>query len=162
MMAADSLPSARTHFRSPMEWHRDNFTVSCDPARLDRAAITEFLRSSYWARGIPADTVDQSIEHSLCFALLDGECQIGFARVISDYATIAYLGDVFVLTDYRGRGLGKWLIECVTGHPELQGLRRWVLATRDAHGLYAQFGFTPLRKPEIFMERFDPDVYARD
>lgn len=104
-------------------------------------------------------TVQRSLENSLCFALLDGERQVGFARVISDYATIAYLGDVFVLPEYRRRGLGKWLIECVVGHPSLQGLRRWMLGTRDAHGLYEQFGFTPLKRPETFMERHDPDVY---
>jgi len=145
-----------------MEWHRDKFTVSCDPAKLDPAVITEFLSSSYWARGIPVETVEKSIAHSLCFGLLDGDRQIGFARIITDYATFAYLADVFVLPDFRGLGLAKWLIECVVGHPELQGLRRWVLGTRDAHGLYARFGFTPLKKPEIFMERHDPDVYLRD
>jgi GNAT superfamily N-acetyltransferase len=95
----------------------------------------------------------------LCFALLDGHRQVGFARVISDYATIAYLNDVFVLSEYRGRGLSKWLMECITSHPELQGLRRWMLATRDAHGLYEKFGFTPLKKPEVFMERHNPGVY---
>jgi GNAT superfamily N-acetyltransferase len=121
--------------------------------------IAQFLASSYWANGIPADTVVRSLEHSLCFALLAGDRQVGFARVISDFATIAYLGDVFVLPEYRGRGLAKWLMECVLGHPDLQGLRRWILATRDAHGLYQQLGFTPLKKPETFMERHDPDAY---
>jgi GNAT superfamily N-acetyltransferase len=96
----------------------------------------------------------------LCFALLDGDRQVGFARVISDHATIAYLGDVFVLPEYRGRGLAKWLVECVTSHSELQGLRRWILATSDAHGLYEKFGFTPLKNPGNFMERHDPTVYA--
>ncbi len=141
-------------------WVNGKFTVSCDLARMDRALIAEFLASSYWAKGIPAATVERSLAHSLCFALLDGDRQIGFARVISDYATIAYLGDVFVLPECRGRGLSKWLMECIVSHSELQGLRRWILATRDAHGLYEQFGFTPLRKPEIFMERHDPDVYG--
>jgi GNAT superfamily N-acetyltransferase len=144
-----------------MEWVRDQFTISCDPARLDRAVITEFLASSYWGKGIPAEVVAKSIEHSLCFALLDGDRQIGFARVMSDRATFAYLADVFVLPEYRGAGLGKWLIECVTSHPELQGLRRWLLGTRDAHGLYRQFGFAALKKPEFLMERFDPDIYQR-
>jgi GNAT superfamily N-acetyltransferase len=144
------------------DWVRDTFTITCDPAKLDVAVIAQFLASSYWAQRIPADTVAKSLQHSLCFALLDGERQIGFARVISDRATIAYVGDVFVLPEYRGRGLGTWLMECVLGHPELQGLRRWLLATRDAHGLYEKFGFTPLKRPEIFMERHDPDVYVRD
>jgi GNAT superfamily N-acetyltransferase len=145
-----------------MEWVRDEFTVSCDPARLDHAMVAEFLTSSYWARGIPPGTVARSLAHSLCFALLKTERQIGFARVISDYTTIAYLGDVFVLPQYRGAGLGKWLMACVLDHPQLQGLRRWILATRDAHALYAQYGFTPLRAPELFMERHDPRVYVRE
>jgi GNAT superfamily N-acetyltransferase len=143
-----------------MKWIRDTFTVTSDRAKLDLAVIAEFLASSYWAKGIPAATVEKSLESSLCFALLDGERQIGFARVISDRATIAYLGDVFVLPEYRGKGLGKWLIECVVSHPELQGLRRWILATRDAHGLYEKFGFTPLKRPEIFMELHNPNVYG--
>jgi GNAT superfamily N-acetyltransferase len=144
-----------------MSWVRDQFTVTCDPSKLDRAMIAEFLASSsYWAKGIPAATVEKSLEGSLCFALLDRDRQVGFARVVSDHATIAYLADVFVLPEYRGKGLAKWLMQCIVAHPSLQGLRRWVLATRDAHGLYEQFGFTPLKKPEIFMERHDPNVYA--
>ncbi len=143
------------------EWSRDDFTVSCDPAKLDQAVVTGFLAESYWARGIPAATVRRSIEGSLCFALLAGERQIGFARVITDRTTIAYLGDVFVLPEYRGKGLGKWLIGCVLAHPQLQGLRRWVLVTADAHGLYQQFGFKPLARPEGFMERHDPQIYSR-
>lgn len=143
-----------------MEWTKDNYTVSCDPAKLDIAMVGEFLASTYWARGIPPATVEKSLNGSLCFALLYGERQIGLARVITDYATIAYLGDVFVLPEYRGRGLSKWMMDCVVNHPGLQGLRRWILATSDAHGLYEQFGFKALKKPEIFMERHDPDVYG--
>ncbi len=141
-------------------WVNSTFTVTCDPAKMDRAVIAEFLASSYWATGIPPATVERSLAHSLCFALLNGDRQIGFARVISDYATIAYLGDVFVLREYRGRGLSKWLMECVTSHPDLQGLRRWILATRDAHSLYEKFGFTPLKNPEVFMELHNPNVYG--
>ena len=144
-----------------MEWTRDNFSVTCDPAELDLAVITEVLSSSYWASGIPPDTVKKSVANSLCFGLFDQDRQIGFARVISDYATIAYLGDVFVLPKYRGLALDKWLIDCIVGHQELQGLRRWILATRDAHRLYATFGFTPLKRPEIFMEVQDPNVYRK-
>ena len=96
----------------------------------------------------------------MCFALLQGERQVGFARVVSDCATFAYLADVFVLPDFRGRGLATWLLTCVLGHPELQGLRRWILGTRDAHGLYRKLGFTPLLRPDIFMERHDPNVYG--
>jgi GNAT superfamily N-acetyltransferase len=145
-----------------MTWTRDIFTVTCDPAKLDHAMIAGFLASTYWAKGIPAAVVEKSLKHSLCFALLEADRQIGFARAISDYATFAYLADVFVLPEYRGRGLAKWLMECIVSHPELQGLRRWTLATRDAHGLYEQFGFTPLSKPEIFMERHDPNVYSKE
>ncbi len=142
-----------------LEWSRDGFTVSCDPAKVDRAVVTEFLTSSYWAQNIPAATVARSIDGALCFALLDGNRQIGFARVITDRATIAYLGDVFVLPDYRGRGLGKWLVDCVLEHPELQGLRRWILITRDAHDIYAARGFKPLARPEGYMELHNPNVY---
>lgn len=140
-------------------WIKDSFTVTTDPARLDLAVIHGFLASSYWAKGIPLPTVERSLRHSLCFSLLDGTRQVGFARVVSDHATYAYIGDVFVLPAYRGRGLSKWLMACVTSHPELQGLRRWSLATADAHGLYEQFGFTALKKPENAMERHNPDVY---
>lgn len=143
-----------------MNWVRDSFTITCDPAKLDHALIARALASSYWARGIPAAIVEKSLAHSLCFALLEGDRQVGFGRVVSDYATFAYLGDVFVLPDYRGRGLAKWLIECIVSHPQLQGLRRWLLATRDAHGLYRRFGFAPLANPGVFMERHDPNVYG--
>jgi len=141
-------------------WVRDTFTVTCDPAKLDRGVIAEFLASSYWAKGIPRATVEKSLEGSLCFALLDGDRQVGFARVISDRATIAYLGDVFILPEYRGKGLAKWLMGCVMSHPDLQGLRRWMLATRDAHGLYEQFGFTPLKNPDRFMELHKANPYG--
>jgi len=143
-----------------MQWTRDNFTVTDDPERLDREVIWRFLSSSYWAKNVPAATVDRSLANSLCFTLLDGARQVGFARVVSDRATLAYLGDVFVLDEYRGRGLGTWLIGCVLGHPDLQGLRRWILATRDAHDLYRKLGFTPLKDPARFMELHDPNVYG--
>ena len=136
-----------------MEWKRDQFTISTDKERLDRAAIHEFLRTSYWARGIPRQVVDRSIENSLCFGLYDGERQIGFARVISDFATFAYLSDVFVLDSHRGRGLGTWFMEVVLSHPDLRNLRRWMLATADAHGLYRKVGFTELSRPERIMEK---------
>jgi GNAT superfamily N-acetyltransferase len=143
-----------------MEWTREEFTVSDDAARLDRKVIERFLTGSYWAKNIPSATLDKSLRNSLCFALLEGGRQIGFARVVSDRATFAYLADVFVLPEFRGRGLATWLLTCVLAHPELQGLRRWVLATRDAHGLYRKLGFTPLKRPDIFMERHDPNVYG--
>jgi GNAT superfamily N-acetyltransferase len=143
------------------QWQRDGFTVSCDPARIDAALVADFLGGSYWAAGIPLETVRRSIAGSLCCALLDGARQIGFARAITDRATIAYLADVFVLPEYRGRGLGKWLVECVLAHPELKGLRRWVLVTRDAHELYRRVGFQPLARPEFFMELHDRQAYSR-
>ena len=136
-------------------------TVDTDKRRLDVERIHAFLTTSYWAKGIPLDVVRRSIERSLCFGLYDVDEQVGFARVVSDGATFAYLADVFVLDSHRGRGLGKLLVSEVLAHPELQGLRRWVLATRDAHALYAQHGFTPLSNPQRFMERHDPDVYQR-
>lgn len=141
------------------EWTRDGFTVSTDPERLDRALVHEFLTESYWSPGIPRDVVERSIENSLVFGLYEGVHQIGFARTITDRATFAYLADVFVLSEYRGRKLGEWLVECACAHPDLQGLRRWVLLTRDAHGLYQKFGFTGVAQPDRYMERWDPEVY---
>jgi len=126
---------------------------------IDHAVVTDFLAASYWSQGIPASIVSKSIEGSLCFALRDETRQIGFARVISDRATIAILNDVFVLPEFRGRGLGKWLVECAMSHPELQGMKAWVLVTRDAHELYGQFGFKALARPERYMELRNPNVY---
>ena len=143
-----------------VESRRAEFVISTDRTRLDLDAIHGFLTNCYWAKGIPREVVARSIEQSLCFGVYDGSgAQVGFARVISDFATIAYVGDVFVLDTHRGRGLGKWLMESITRHPALQNLRRWILTTRDAHGLYAQVGFTPVQSPERFMELHQPDVY---
>jgi GNAT superfamily N-acetyltransferase len=142
------------------DYRKGDFLISTDRSRLDVDAIHAFLTACYWAKGIPKETVIRSIENSLCFGLYGAGEQAGFARVVSDYATYAYIGDVFVLEAYRGRGLAKWLMECIVSHPSLQGLRRWTLATRDAHSLYAQFGFTPLRAPDRWMERHDSNVYA--
>ncbi|HTO87317.1 MAG TPA: GNAT family N-acetyltransferase [Thermoanaerobaculia bacterium] len=144
-----------------MEWTRGALTISTDQARLDREAIHEFLRNSYWARGIPRTVVDESIENALCFGLYEGGRQVGFARVITDFATFAYLSDVFVIESHRGLGLSKWLMEVIMGHPQLQNLRRWMLATRDAHGLYEQFGFRSPSNPERLMEIVDMDIYLR-
>lgn len=138
----------------------EEFLVTTDRERLNLEAIHSFLAAhSEWARGIPRAALEKSIRHSLCFGLFQGDQQIGFARVISDLATIAYLGDVYVLPAFRGRGLSKWLMECVSSHPDLQNLRRWILVTDDAHGLYQKYGFTQLAHPESFMERHNPDVY---
>jgi GNAT superfamily N-acetyltransferase len=144
-----------------VDWARGSLTISTDPARVDRKLVHEILTSSYWAEGIPRDVVDRSIDNSLVFGLYEGLAQIGFARVITDRSTFAYLSDVFVLDSHRGKGLGKWLMEAVMGHPDLQGLRRWTLATRDAHGLYRQFGFESVAKPDRLMEILDADIYRR-
>jgi len=144
-----------------MECRRGEFLISTDPDRLDVHLIHSFLTDSYWARGIPLEVVARSIQNSLCFGIYANGKQVGFARVISDFATYAYVGDVFVLESCRGHGLGKWMMESIMRHPRLQELRRWTLLTRDAHGLYAQFGFTPLKAPERYMELHDPEVYQR-
>ncbi|MBC7892253.1 MAG: GNAT family N-acetyltransferase [Sphingobacteriaceae bacterium] len=142
------------------ELQRDGFTLSTDPARLQILVIHEFLsQHSYWAEGIPLEMVQRSIENSLCFGLYLNTDQVGFARVISDQATFAYLADVFILPEFRGRGLSKWLVACILQHPNLQGLRRWLLATADAHALYAQAGFAPLDKAERWMEVARPGIY---
>jgi GNAT superfamily N-acetyltransferase len=143
------------------EYREGRFLVSTDRSWLDLDLIHGFLTDCYWAKGIPREIVARSIENSLCFGVYDEGKQIGFARVISDCATYAYIGDVFVIESHRGKGIGKWLMECIVRHPSLQNLRRWSLVTEDAHGLYAQFGFTPLRSPERYMEVLDADVYKR-
>ncbi len=142
------------------ESRRGEFLISTDRARLDLDVIHGFLTNCYWAKGIPREVVARSIEHSLCFGVYDGSgAQVGFARVVSDFATVAYLGDVFVLESHRGRGLSKWLMECIMRHPALQNLRRWILLTRNAHGLYACYGFAPLKSPARYMELHQPNVY---
>ncbi len=143
-----------------MEYRSGECVISTNRERLDLDVVHGFLTNCYWAKGIPREVVARSIEHSLCFGIYDGDgSQIGFARVVSDFATVAYLGDVFVLESHRGRGLSKWLMECVVQHPALQNLRRWILLTRDAHGLYSQFGFTSVQAPERYMELHRPDIY---
>ena len=143
-----------------MEWTREGLTVSTDRDRLDRDAIHRFLAASYWARGIPRDVVDRSIENSVCFGLYAEEKMIGFARAITDAATFGYLSDVFVLPSHRGRGLATWFMEVVMSHPDFRGIRRWMLATADAHGLYRKVGFTELSRPERIMEKLLPDAYG--
>jgi GNAT superfamily N-acetyltransferase len=145
---------------TPYDAHRAPHSISTDPARLDLDAIWGWLRGSYWSPGIPRETVERAIRHSIPFGIFEGQRQVGFARVITDRATFAYLADVFIDPASRGRGLATWLMEVITAHPELQGLRRWVLATRDAHGLYAKFGFRPLARPELFMELHRPNAYG--
>ncbi len=144
-----------------MEWTRDGFTISTDPGRLDREAIHRFLAASYWAPGIPREIVDRSIENSMPFGVYEGAGQVGFARVITDRATFAYLADVFILESHRGKGLGVWLMETIRSHPQLQNLRRWALFTKDAHGLYRKVGFREIEDPPRCMEIIDRGIYAR-
>ena len=136
------------------------YTISTDPARLDVTAIHAYLARSYWSPGIPREVVERAIAGSLCFGIYtEAGAQIGFARVVSDCATYAYLCDVYVLEEHRGKKLGHWLVETILAHPSLQGLRRFALATRDAHGLYEQYGFKVVVEPEKHMEIFHPDIY---
>jgi len=150
---------ASAHDGTPLERTVDGFLISTDAARLDLDVIHSFLSTAYWAEGVPREVVARSIANSLCFGVYDGAKQIGFARVVTDYATFAYLGDVFIIEPYRGRGLSKALMDTAISHPHLRGLRRWLLGTADAHGLYRKFGFAESRYPERQMERSDPDVY---
>lgn len=142
-----------------LEKARPPFLVSNDPAKLDLEVIHGFLSNSYWSPGIPLAVLQRAVAGSLCFGLYHNGSQIGFARIVTDHATFAYLCDVFVLEEYRGRGLGHWLIRTLTEHPDLKALRRMVLVTRDAHGLYEKFGFCPLVRPEGYMELHRPNVY---
>jgi len=143
-----------------MERRRGEFLITTNRARVDLNLVHGFLTNSYWAKGIPREVVARSIEHSLCFGIYEVVgAQVGFARVVGDFATVAYLGDVFVLESHRGRGLSKWLMQCIVEHPALQNLRRWILLTRDAHELYSKFGFTAVKAPERYMELHRANVY---
>jgi len=141
----------------------DNFIITTDKSKMDIIAIHDFLsKYSGWSNNIPFDRVKTSIENSLNFGLFHNDKQIGFARVISDYSTIAYLGDIYVADNYRGQGLSKKLMDCVMTHPNLQGLRRWILLTSTADWLYKKYGFIKIPKPEIYMENYNPNVYRTD
>lgn len=145
------------------ELTRDGYTISTDPARLDVETIHQYLSSdSYWAKNIPLDTVRRSLQHSFCFGVYHGKKQVGLARLVTDKTTFAYLCDVFILPEHRGKGLSKWLLSVIHTHPDLQGFRRWLLGTKDAHGLYAQFGWTRLPEDVVprIMQRHFPDVYS--
>ena len=148
----DAMEGSVEHVRGP-------YTISTDPARLDAAAIHRFLDASYWAAGIPLDTLRRSLEGSLCFGLYHDGDQVGFARVVTDRATFAWLCDVWIEEPHRGEGLGQWLVETIVGHPDLQGLRRFLLATRDAHSLYARCGFQAPARPDAYMEMYRPDIH---
>jgi GNAT superfamily N-acetyltransferase len=144
-----------------INFRKDGYLISTDRATLDLDYIHDYLSNqSYWASGIPLETVKKSIEGSFCFGMFDQKKQIGFARVITDYATYGYLADVFIDEQYRKQGLSKWMMEVILSHPDLQGFRRWMLGTRDAHSLYAKFGFGPLENPERVMQKHNPMVYS--
>jgi GNAT superfamily N-acetyltransferase len=140
-------------------WERGDYVISTDRSRLDVELIHDFIsNTSYWGQGRTVEVVQRSLDNSLNFGIYSDNKQVGFARVVTDYATFAWIADVFVLPEHRGRGLSKWLMEVVISHPRLQGFRRWVLATKDAHSLYARFGFIPMHRPERWMERPDPNM----
>lgn len=141
------------------EWKLGEFTISTDDERLDVSIIHDFISNqSYWGQGRKVETVQRALDNSFNFGLYKGDQQIGFARVVTDFATFAWVADVFVLEEHRGHGLAKWLMETILAHPQLQQFRRWVLATKDAHDLYRRFGFHELKKPERWMERPDPNM----
>ncbi len=136
------------------EVHRDQFTISTDPARLDMDAVVDMLTRAYWAVGRPREKTERAYQNSLVFGIYDGDRQVGMARVVTDYSIFAYLCDVFVHEDYRSRGLGKWLMQTIMEHPDLKDMRRWLLVTSDAHGLYSQYGFSIIEDPERWMQLF--------
>lgn len=143
-----------------MKQRKGDYEIDTDKRRLDLAAIQSFLsQEAYWAKSRTMEQTLTAIENSLCFGLYHGRQQVGFARVVTDRATFAYVGDVYVLGEHRGRGLSKWLMQTIVDQPDMQNLRRWLLATRDAHGLYAQYGFNALVHPDRWMERTAPDAY---
>lgn len=145
-----------------IEVKRESFTISSDPKLLNVDFVHKFLREeSYWAKNIPREVVQKSIDHALCYGVYEEGRQVGFARVITDYSTVAYLSDIFIIESYRGKGLSKWLVEVIMSHPELQHLRRWMLLTLDAHDLYRKFGFEHPKNPEWYMEKVTPNVYQK-
>lgn len=150
------------HTSSNYELHNAGFTITTDPTRLDIQFVHSFLSNqSTWAKGIPLEILERSIRNSLCFGVYYEQTQVGFARIISDFATIAYLGDVFIENAHRGFGLSKWLMQAILSHPDLQGMRRWILVTADAHELYKKYGFEQLANPDTYMEIYNPAIYSK-
>ncbi len=158
-MPQESKASARMSEATGLTWRKGDYLISTDPTRLNIPLIHDFISTqSYWGQGRRIETVQRALDNSLTFGLYKHDEQVGFARVVTDYCTFAWLADVFVVEGHRGMGLSKWLMEVIISHPELVNMRRWVLATKDAHGLYAQFGFEPLLQPERWMEWFNDQV----
>jgi N-acetylglutamate synthase-like GNAT family acetyltransferase len=144
------------------EWQRGDYVISTDKTRLDLEVIHHFLTTSYWAKDISLEKMKRALENSLVFGIYRADQQVGFARLVTDYATFAYLDDVFILEPFRGQGLSIWLLDVIQAHPDVQGLRRWLLLTADAQGLYQKVGFTAPQRPERFMEIVVPDIYTRE
>ena len=144
------------------EWRRGDYVISTDQTKLDFEVIYHFLTTSYWAKDISLERVKRALEHSLVFGLYRENQQVGFARLVTDYATFAYLDDVFIVEAFRGQGLSIWLLNVIRAHPDVQGLRRWLLLTADAQGLYQKVGFSAPQRPERFMEIFIPDTYTQE
>lgn len=144
-----------------MRWEKDGYWISDNIDDIDINSAHRFLTNAYWCKGIPRDVVERSFRRSACFGVFFKDSMVGFGRVVTDYATFGYLADVYILEPHRGKGLAEWLVQTILAHPELQGLRRWLLATKSAHALYSKFGFVPLNKPEMFMEILDPEVYSK-
>jgi GNAT superfamily N-acetyltransferase len=141
---------------------KNDFVITTDRTKLDILLIHDFLSNkAYWSKNIPLEKVKMAIENSLNFALFYKNKQVGYARIVSDFSAIAYLGDVFIIEEYRGQGLSKWLMETIVSHPHLQNLRRWILLTGDAHELYKKYGWKPIAAPERWMEKHDPNVYSK-
>ena len=138
----------------------DNYTITTNQEEMDVEAIHQYLTNAYWCKGLPIETLKLSMQNSFCFAVLQAKKQIGFARLITDYATFAYLADVYILESHQGKGLSRMMLDKINNHPKLKGLRRIMLATHDAHGLYEKFGFSKLSSPEKFMEKHNPDIYV--
>jgi len=142
-----------------MEYRKQEYLISTDKTKLDVQVIHNFLKETYWAKNVPLEVVEKSIENSICFGVYFHDDQIGFARVVTDYSTCAYIADVFILNEFRGRGLSKWLMKVIMNYPELQNLKRWMLGTKDAHSLYSQFGFSSPQHPDWLMEISNLEIY---
>ena len=146
-----------------MEWHRDGFTITDDRCTVDVDTVIRLLHEqTYWARDIPPDAIRRAIDNSLCFSILKGEDFVGFARFITDHAVFGYLEDVIIDSNYRGRGLGQWLLDCMLAHPTVSSLKKLMLATEDAHGLYEKYGFASPAQPEWIMERYNRNAFQND
>jgi GNAT superfamily N-acetyltransferase len=143
-----------------MKWEKDGYWISDNINDIDINSAHQFLTGAYWCKGVPREIVERAFNRSICFGVFSKKSMVGFGRVVTDYTTFGYLADVYILEPHRGKGLAEWLVKTILAHPELQGFRRWLLATKDAHPLYVKLGFGPLKKPEMFMEINEPEIYS--